>query len=435
MSSKDDWSADGQILPHINPHTQAKHRIIEKYIENLIVTLYGTGQRGVDTFTIVDGFCGGGMYYEPNEKIEWEGSPIRLINAVRRGFEISRRTYDLNIKFVFIDHRKNHLSCLKQYSMPWANLAYLADENIHSNQSDWGGTLIEQCQFICGNFEKVIHQYISEIEKERKGHSFFLLDPYGWNHISMKTIRRINALKRSEILYNYMVDRLKINVFGKDNKYRDSFNKILEANGYYEKIDLYKMDRFGEQAYFRNESMRLFRDRGDSKYVFTFSLIPRGLVRALYYLIHISSNIRALEVMKDVFWQENNLDYQYHFEIYGYGYRTAEFYQEGQMDIQFDITQDNQESSINSLNDYVTKIIGTHTDGILFRDICQSSMELTPASLKQYEEFLKRLRDAGEIEILRKGELYKGNREIRKSDIIKLPRTYQISLFSQSPFS
>ncbi|HBE18060.1 MAG TPA: hypothetical protein DEG17_12120 [Cyanobacteria bacterium UBA11149] len=27
------WSADGSVIPSINPHTKAKHLIIEKYIE------------------------------------------------------------------------------------------------------------------------------------------------------------------------------------------------------------------------------------------------------------------------------------------------------------------------------------------------------------------------------------------------------------------
>jgi hypothetical protein len=50
------WSADGSSIPTIDPHTKAKHLIIEKYVEDLIFTLYGKARRGVDTFTFIDGF-------------------------------------------------------------------------------------------------------------------------------------------------------------------------------------------------------------------------------------------------------------------------------------------------------------------------------------------------------------------------------------------
>lgn len=75
------WNADGSKLPAIDIHTKAKHLIIDKYIENLVITLYKKAVYGVTTFTFIDGFCGGGMYKDNNQ--EWEGSPIRLIKAVR----------------------------------------------------------------------------------------------------------------------------------------------------------------------------------------------------------------------------------------------------------------------------------------------------------------------------------------------------------------
>ncbi len=118
--SQANWSADGSYIPDINPHTKAKHQVIETYLENLIYTLYGKGRYGETTFTFVDGFCGGGMYYDRNNKTECEGSPIRIIEAIRAGYKKSKRQYDLNVKFIFIDNNREHLACLKNYSMPKA---------------------------------------------------------------------------------------------------------------------------------------------------------------------------------------------------------------------------------------------------------------------------------------------------------------------------
>ncbi|NEP10706.1 MAG: hypothetical protein F6K14_10915 [Symploca sp. SIO2C1] len=62
------WSADGSYVPPIDVHTEAKHQIIEEYIENLIITLVGKARYGERTFTFIDGFCGGGIYKKDNKK-------------------------------------------------------------------------------------------------------------------------------------------------------------------------------------------------------------------------------------------------------------------------------------------------------------------------------------------------------------------------------
>lgn len=142
--SKPEWSADGSDIPVIDPHTKAKHQIIEKYIENIIVTLYAKGRRGETTFTLIDGFCGGGMYEDCDNDTEWEGSPIKMIQAVRRGYKNSRRKYSLNVKFIFIDSSQNHLECLKNYSMPKAGLEQLVDEKPHKLKGEFS-QLIEEC--------------------------------------------------------------------------------------------------------------------------------------------------------------------------------------------------------------------------------------------------------------------------------------------------
>lgn len=116
------WSPDGSELPTIDPQTKAKHQIIEEYIENLIITLYGKAKYGEQTFTFIDGFSGGGMYSDQEHSKKWEGSPIRIIKAVRSAYNKCKRKYPLNIKYIFIDNKLNHIDCLKNYSMLEAGL-------------------------------------------------------------------------------------------------------------------------------------------------------------------------------------------------------------------------------------------------------------------------------------------------------------------------
>lgn len=422
------WSADGSNIPEIKPHTKAKHQILDTYLENLIYTLYGKGRYGETTFTFVDGFCGGGMYYDPDNETEWQGSPIRMIEAIRAGYKKSKREYDLNVKFIFIDNKLEHLACLKNYSMPKAGLGELVNGQPNEFRGEVG-KLVEECEFISGEFENLINEVVFKIDI-RKGHSFFFIDPYGWTDVSMQSIRKINSLKRTEILYTYMIDYLKRFILGKSGKDKETFDQILEAEDYYKLSSFSIFERIGGQCYLRNESMRLFRDKGNAKYVFTFSMIPRGNVNVLYYLMHLSQKLTALEVIKESFWQKNNLNYQYYFELYGHGFKTADFYEENQLKLKFDITKNSEDFCLEKLDIHLGNIIRNNQDGIIFHELCHQTMELNPASKKHYTTYINLLRNEKEIDIWRNGQIVKGSKvDLQRNDIIKLTGYKQLSFF------
>ncbi|MBD2554346.1 three-Cys-motif partner protein TcmP [Limnothrix sp. FACHB-708] len=414
-SSQSSWSRDGQVLPNLEPHTRAKHQILEEYVENLVWTLYGKARRGLDTFTFIDGFCGGGMYRDPETGQLCEGSPIRLIKAVERGCQKSQRQYPIDVKYIFIDSKEKHLECLKNFSIPQSGID---DEFVKNN-----------CQFLQGEFEDLINSILIQVQA-RKGHSLFFLDPFGWSDVSMASIRKINLLSKSEIIYTYMIDFIArfIEELKSKSSY-DSFYKVLEADGYYEEASSSKVGETGHQCYLRNESMRLFRDRGKAKYVFTFSMIPRGLTtRVMYYLIHMSNNLRALEVIKESFWKENTLDYQYYFEMYGFGFRTSDFYQENQFELQFDISKTSEEFCIEKLDDDLERIVWEFADGLSFRELCSLTMEKNPANTNHYIKYLNIKRQENDFEIIRNGKSTR-SREIERSDIIRLRKNKQLFLF------
>ena len=428
------WSADGSFIPSLDPHTKAKHLILEKYVENLVYTLYAKTRRGETQFTFIDGFCGGGIYKDNDSRQDWEGSPIRIIKSVREAHRKSKRTYPeaLNIKYIFIDSNESHLSCLKNYSMLKAGLEDLIDENPHT-YNDIFGERIEQCVFLQGEFECFLKYCVFTIDS-RKGHSFFFLDPFGWTDVSMRTIREINRIKGSEILYTYMIDYIRRFLLERYTSQKRGFQEILEADGYYEAANL-EDSSMGEQCYLRDQTVKLFLERGQSKYVFTFSLMPRGEKLVLYYLLHLSQNLTALEVIKECFESENNLDYQYHYEIYGYGFKTANYYNQNQMDIELNITKDSYEICMDKLDRDVGKLIFDNPDGISFQEIRQKTMSLNPANRKLYNKYLNRYINEKELEVWRSGKLLNGKQiEFRKNDIIKVVSKYQLSLFYKSKF-
>lgn len=454
------WSPDGSSIPLIEPHTKAKHQIYEEYVENLIITLHGKTRRGETQFTIVDGFCGGGIYSDPETNQRWEGSPIRIIKAVRKAFIQANRKLELNVKYIFIDRELNRLNCLKNYAMPYAGLDRLTDGEIHSRENPQDsvqeyqlnqlvldelvdnkdrfnnqkpGILREQCQFIHGEFEIQFKQYVFQAVKILRGHSLFILDPFSWEHISMESIRMINSLKGSEIIYTYMINKLKRFVIGKQGQDKDKFNKQMEAEGFYESASLDNLDDTEQQRFLRNESLRLFREKGQVQYAHNFSLIPKGYYLALYYLMHFSKNLTALQVMRDTLWKYNNLYHTFEFEVYGFGLKTIDFYKRHEQKLDFTIenTFESDEECIKVLDDYLGQYIYKHKEGELFRNICDQTMQLNPGCLNHYEDYLNRKIADKEIEVLRNGENISGKRRIKlqNKDIIRVTGNKQLYLF------
>jgi three-Cys-motif partner protein len=147
------WSANGSELPAIEPHTKAKHEILEEYLKRYLVTLCGNNIGKRKTITFIDGFCGGGMYLDPDDNnASWPGSPIRIIKTVDKALNIVRHDkgkpdYHLDTKFIFIDNTKRHINCLK-YQMEQSGLGhYLKDP--------------EKCKFISGEFEEYVDECIN----------------------------------------------------------------------------------------------------------------------------------------------------------------------------------------------------------------------------------------------------------------------------------
>ena len=146
-----------------------------------------------------------------------------------------------------------------------------------------------------------------------------------------------------------------------------------------------------------------------------------------------SKNITALEVIKESFWEENNLDYQYHFEIYGYAFKTADYYSRNQLNLKFDINVDNYSFCINRLDNDLGQVIKTNPDGLTFKDISHFVSQINPASRTMYEEYINILRNEGEIEVIRKGKIISDrtkNVKLQRKDVIRMVRNYQISLFN-----
>ena len=414
------WDSEGLILPTVEAHTMARHSVTEDYLKDWVATLCGNNMAKTRKITIVDGFCGGGMYLDKNNE-RYLGSPFRIINSIEAGLktvrqEKSKPDFILDAEFIFIDNQKEHIQCLKKF------IREIAPELYRENP--------DKFIFIHDEFEKVADKIIADI-KTRNCASMFILDPTGYTDVSMETVRNIISLNKSEILYTFMVEYVSrfIELRNKPS-HMNAFNRVLECEGFFDELDLDNLKSQAQQGYIRNETLRLFRNRGKACYVYSFALIPI-LNQVQYYLIHLASNAPAQRVIKNSLWRHNNIDLQmqFRFGVYGLGFRSPNFYeQNGSL---FDIKEGNIKASIECLSDSLIPIIRSHIDGIRFDELHDTTMELNPSTKSHYEEFISEQREYGELDVLREGKSTRA-RTLKKDDVIIRPR--QSTLFDLRPF-
>lgn len=402
--NKTSWSSDRTKYPIIEPHTKEKHLILESYLRDWIITLCANHPGNSSVLTIVDGFCGGGFYLDPESDQFWEGSPIRILRVVESAMREVREKrgkprFILNIKVFFIDNEDQHTECLKGY------LNSLEDNDKFVKF---------HYQIITKEFSDVLDYCLDDIKK-RGGSSFFFVDPFGYTQFSMLDIQKIMSLNKSEILLTFMIDFIRRFLSNREDSLK-SFDNRLDAKGYFLKANIDGIDTLPQQAYLRDETLRLFRDKGNVRYVYTFGMLKTSTI-VTYYLIHFANHRRAQEVIKDTLWRYNNIDlsYQFSYGIYGLGFRTPEYFEESLR--LFDIKSENHKQCVIDMQKGIIPLIYEHKDGVRFRDLVDLTIQMNPANLEIYKDFIVKSREDMELKVKRNGKDSKA-RHLKPDDII-----------------
>ena len=181
----------------IEPHTEAKHEILRKYLDAWLPIL-GSWHRRI---VYIDGFAGPGEY-----KGGENGSPIIAIKAVKE--HKSRIDSEVVMFFIEADKKRcNHLeNKLKTIEIP-KNISY-------------------QC--ICKNFDEMINELFDYLEEKKKriAPTFVFIDPFGFSGIPMQVIKRIMENKKCEVFITFMYEH--INRFIKD---KGIWNCLIDTFG------------------------------------------------------------------------------------------------------------------------------------------------------------------------------------------------------------
>ncbi|MBD1874344.1 three-Cys-motif partner protein TcmP [Nodosilinea sp. FACHB-131] len=408
-SSKVVWTTDGQF-PSIEPHTKVKHQLLESYLSDWVATITGNCRFGAQQVTLVDGFCGGGIYRDGNST--WEGSPIRIIRAIESGWKSvqERKPYQkLDIAYLFVDRRKEHTDCLKQQIRDHG-YGHLLDSGIIQVKS--------------GHFEDHLGECLQWI-KSRGGYSFFFLDPFGSVDLPGMS-KAILSLGRSEVLLNHMQNdafvRPIVQAFknGRGESYLRQYN-LGEAYSFCADYD--NLPNLQRQTLSQNAALELYRKQSNPRFAWTFAFM-KNRDTVYYYLIHLSNQPTAVSVMRRNLWLYNNLDYQFHYGVFGLGYRTIEDFSSNLKLL--DINTRNNQACRDRLTEQLDRFLHK-TNNLAFKQIYEGTVDFHPATREDCMSVIHQGMLDGLWEIERDGK-YIGSSQLTNRDIVRPSKTQQLVL-------
>lgn len=153
------WS-DPSALPILHPHSVGKHEIIEAYLKRYVEMATFGFRRKALRLTIVDGFCGGGVYRHAETNKLCLGSPLIFLNTIRE-IEIQNKSLRIDAVYYFIDRDSSALASLRS----------------QLKKHGYGNLIGNQIFLVQGNFSEH-YPSLAQIISSRSSRILFLLDQY-----------------------------------------------------------------------------------------------------------------------------------------------------------------------------------------------------------------------------------------------------------------
>ena len=414
-----DW-ANGPA--QIERHSVTKHEVLVGYLIRYFEqrTLNARGRERL-RITLVDGFCGGGLYTLKGLGTEVLGSPLRMLKAVEeaRVRINAKRTkpIDLDVRYVFIDKDARALAHLK---------SVLHDRGYGERL---GNTIQLIHEDFVGASSKVFQLIGAHTPKART--AIFFLDQYGYSDVPAPLIQKIfQDSPGSEVVLTFHVSAFA--TYTNDQFTEQVSQKlaidIRSALGgrSIEKIkeeDSADWRRFIQAALYQ----ALVKDCG-AEYFTPFFIRGEGSGQGEYWLVHLSRHPRAQDVMKQVHWQHQN--HSIHYGGAGLDMLATSvmgFRQEFTGGFLFDDAA--LRLSSGALPDQLAGVIFERPDPVQIGALFASTCNTSPGTSLMYKEALERLVGGQEIVIRTKdGRIQRHAKYMSDSDWIE--RSRQAVLFN-----
>lgn len=284
--------APGSPLPNIEPHSDRKLEVLEKYLDVYFDTVVPNPATDCLNITLVDGFCGGGAY---NDKSTVRfGSPLILLRAVESAetrLNAQRaKPLRINARFIFVDENEDHIAALRE-------------QLVAQGYQDKIGNCVE---LICGKFDEELSGILTKISSsQRAGRSIFVLDQFGYSDVPMHTVNSIfTTLDRPEVLLTFAIDGL-LNYLREESATQDLYRQFGVDQRFIQAWqDNKDSDQIGRMLSQRMLMTNIQRSSG-AEFFTPFMLWSRTDNRWMM-IAHLSRHQAARDKMLGVHWESQN---------------------------------------------------------------------------------------------------------------------------------
>ncbi len=408
-----EWSTGGP-LAKLQRHSEVKHSLLRDYLVDYFLTLVSSPHQDKIQLTIVDGFCGGGLYLNEFDQ-EVPGSPIVILQAVEEAKarvmleQQRRKDICFDVKLICIDKDKAAVELLKRVL-----------------ELQGYGDLLRTgaVEILKGDFVVHAEAVIGEVRRRspQRGRSLFVLDQYGYNQVPLETLRQIfTTLRNPEVVLTFNVDAL-INYLSPSNLER--FERQTGMHGAVSAADL--DERLRGPSWRRKVQASLYQrliEGSGARYYTPFFIRPeKG--HGDFWLLHLSQHWKARDVMASAHWKHHNHFVHYGragFDMFSTGY-AARIDDEDRPQAAFEFDTVASASSLEAMLEQIPQALTQAAEGRRFRDFFVERVNTTPATEAMVEEALLQLVRERAIEVVGdNGSLRHVRKAIRDDHVIRLP--------------
>lgn len=254
----------------IVPHTQAKHIILQRYLEAWFPIMATQSGRLV----YIDGFAGPGRYAGGED-----GSPIIALRTAMG----QPRLRGTEVVFLFIELDAQRKANLEQEV---GRLAPPTNFSVTVHQ---------------GRFDETLAALLDRIDGQgaRLAPTFAFLDPFGWSQTPMALIARL-LRNRSEVLITFIYEE--INRFLGHPDQTDNRDRLFGS------ADWRPIAAIGDPSQRRRLLHDLYDQQLSRHARFVRSFEMRNIRNATdYFLFFATNHVRGLEKMKEAMWKADPL--------------------------------------------------------------------------------------------------------------------------------
>lgn len=281
----------GAKPPRIEPHTDAKLRLLEAYLDRYFDVVCALPQMDVLRIAFVDAFAGGGLYRR--EETHRLGSPLVMVDAVRRAEARvnsgRRKPLKIEAKFFFVDEDADAIEYLR-HSLETTEAYQPHSDKIRVQRAAASDALPTVIQEIA--------------DWTPKGRSIFFLDQCGYSDAPNRDVRLIyQSLPKSEVIATYN--------FGSIYDYMNESAEFLAAIEPFELTPdqlraLLKERERQAGRYFAGRLLgRLIKMNVGSRFLSRFFLRSEAAGRDMWF-VHYSKIPRSRLVMSEAHWAVKN---------------------------------------------------------------------------------------------------------------------------------